>query len=268
MWSGTKPATVQLKDQGWVVATWLVPAGETFAATCRVALPETAKPFWCIPGIFWGDNQQDSTGQYYPRFRADLTKPAKFQSSFWELSILRAAQPVVAMFDGTAWWVLEVSPEAGDLCPSVGFEFAEGLPTLVASLPASERPYRHVGHAYTMPVIGHSVKNKYRKITWLVRTLRIEGSRTSLLDFLQANYHAAESQNPQLPAVDYAKATRLHRQLYPFFKAIFLDPNPVPIKVALVRSGIITSAAVRPPLSDLTPAYLPVLIKALATARK
>ena len=69
-------------------------------------------------------------------------------------------------------------------------------------------------------------------------------------------------------AGDYAKATRLHRQLYPFFKAIFLDPNPVPIKVALVRSGIITSAAVRPPLSDLTPAYLPVLIKALATARK
>lgn len=208
MWSGTKPATVQLNDQGWVDATWLVPAGETFAATCRVALPETAKPFWCIPGLFWGDNQQDSTGQYYPRFRADLSQPGKFQSSFWELSVLRAAQPVVAMFDGAAWWVLEVSPEAGDLCPSVGFEFVKGRPTLVASLPASERPYRHVGHDYTMPLIGHSVTKKHRKITWSVRTLRIEGSRTSLLDFLQANYHAAESQTPQLPEADYAKATR------------------------------------------------------------
>jgi 4-hydroxy-tetrahydrodipicolinate synthase len=69
-------------------------------------------------------------------------------------------------------------------------------------------------------------------------------------------------------ADEYAKAARLHRQLYPLFKAIFLDPNPVPIKVALVRAGIITSAAVRPPLSDLTPAHLPVLLKALAALRK
>ncbi len=69
-------------------------------------------------------------------------------------------------------------------------------------------------------------------------------------------------------ADEYAKAARLHRQLYPLFKAIFLDPNPVPIKVALVRAGIITSAAVRPPLSDLTPAHLAPLVKALAALRK
>ena len=69
-------------------------------------------------------------------------------------------------------------------------------------------------------------------------------------------------------ANDYTKAARIHRQLYPLFKALFLDPNPVPIKVALVRAGIISSAAVRPPLSPLTPANLPVLVKALSALRK
>ena len=69
-------------------------------------------------------------------------------------------------------------------------------------------------------------------------------------------------------ANDYTKAAKLHRQLYPLFKAAFLDPNPVPIKVALVRAGIISSASVRAPLSPLTPANLPILVKALSLLRK
>ncbi len=67
---------------------------------------------------------------------------------------------------------------------------------------------------------------------------------------------------------DFAKAGKLHRKLYPFFKAIFLDPNPVPIKVALARAGIISSPAVRPPLCDLTPAHLPALVKSIAAFRR
>ncbi|MBS0662811.1 MAG: 4-hydroxy-tetrahydrodipicolinate synthase [Verrucomicrobia bacterium] len=67
---------------------------------------------------------------------------------------------------------------------------------------------------------------------------------------------------------DYVKAGRIHRRLYPFFKAIFLDPNPVPIKVALARAGIIGSPAVRPPLCDLTPAHLPALLKSVAAFRR
>jgi 4-hydroxy-tetrahydrodipicolinate synthase len=69
-------------------------------------------------------------------------------------------------------------------------------------------------------------------------------------------------------ANDFTKAARVHRQLYPLFKALFLDPNPVPVKVALARAGIISSAAVRPPLSSLTPAYLPPLLKAIAGLKK
>lgn len=65
-------------------------------------------------------------------------------------------------------------------------------------------------------------------------------------------------------ANDFAKAARLHRKLYPIFKTLFIEPNPVPIKVALARAGIIGSAEVRAPLSEMSAANLPALTKALA----
>jgi hypothetical protein len=207
-WSGTTPTTVKLSEDGWVEAAWSVAAGEPFLATCRLALPETAKPFWCIPGVFWGDNQQDTTGQYYPRFRAGLAAPRRFESSFWEFHVWRVTQPLVAMHDGSAWWILEVRPQAGDHCASVGFEFENGRPVLLASLPASERPYRNAGHDYTMPVIGSSTSDHAREIDWSVRALRLEGAGNSILDFLQTNYHSQEDRAFELPEADYAKATR------------------------------------------------------------
>ncbi len=65
-------------------------------------------------------------------------------------------------------------------------------------------------------------------------------------------------------AGDYARARRLHQKLYPVFRACFLEPNPVPIKAALARAGIIGSAEVRLPLTELTPANEKILFAALA----
>ncbi|MEY2906906.1 MAG: hypothetical protein RLZZ408_1377 [Verrucomicrobiota bacterium] len=207
-WNGTAPTSTHLNDQGWIQSFWTVPAGESFAATCRITLPETPKPFWCIPGVFWGDNQQDTTGQYYPRFRSGLEGPRRFESSFWEIHTWRATQPLAAVNDGSAWWILEVMPESAGLCASVGFEFDGGRPVLVASLPASERPYRNAGHDYTMPVTGSSIADHSREVTWSVRALRFEGDYKSILEFLQTNYHSREDRAFELPEADYAKVTR------------------------------------------------------------
>lgn len=51
---------------------------------------------------------------------------------------------------------------------------------------------------------------------------------------------------------DYAAARATYLKYYPFFKAIFLEPNPVPIKYALKQAGIIQSDEVRLPLSCLS----------------
>jgi len=65
-------------------------------------------------------------------------------------------------------------------------------------------------------------------------------------------------------ANDYAQAAKLHRKLYPLFKALFIEPNPVPIKTALARARIIASAAVRAPLCEMSAATEKILIATLA----
>jgi 4-hydroxy-tetrahydrodipicolinate synthase len=44
----------------------------------------------------------------------------------------------------------------------------------------------------------------------------------------------------------------LHHAYYPIFKEIFVEPSPVPIKLALLWKGIIASAEVRAPLGEPT----------------
>lgn len=62
---------------------------------------------------------------------------------------------------------------------------------------------------------------------------------------------------------DYAKASKAHQKLAPVFKALFLEPNPVPVKVALQRAGIIKSAAVRLPLCASSNANKKILVRTL-----
>ena len=66
-------------------------------------------------------------------------------------------------------------------------------------------------------------------------------------------------------AGDYRKAARLHRRLYPLFKALFLETNPVPIKTALATAGRIRSPEVRLPLCEMTAANFATLNQTLAS---
>lgn len=64
---------------------------------------------------------------------------------------------------------------------------------------------------------------------------------------------------------DFTGAARIHRRLYPAFRALFIEPNPVPIKVALSRAGIIAGSGVRAPLCEMSPANLGRLEAVLAS---
>jgi 4-hydroxy-tetrahydrodipicolinate synthase len=52
---------------------------------------------------------------------------------------------------------------------------------------------------------------------------------------------------------DLANAERLHRELYPLCKALFLETNPIPVKAALAMLGKIRENLRLPlvPLSDI-----------------
>ncbi len=63
---------------------------------------------------------------------------------------------------------------------------------------------------------------------------------------------------------DVVGAAKIHRKLYPAFKTLFIEPNPVPIKAALVRAGIIGSDEVRSPLCEMMPENAKALERVLA----
>ena len=53
-------------------------------------------------------------------------------------------------------------------------------------------------------------------------------------------------------ANDFAAARATFLKYFPFFRGIFLDPNPVPIKYALKQASIIESDEVRLPLGQIS----------------
>lgn len=69
-------------------------------------------------------------------------------------------------------------------------------------------------------------------------------------------------------AGNFDEARKLHRRLYPIFKAIFVEPNPAPIKAALAEAKVIGSAEVRLPLAELSPVGRDVLRRARAFLRR
>ena len=50
---------------------------------------------------------------------------------------------------------------------------------------------------------------------------------------------------------DYARAISENLELFPLFKNLFIEPNPVPVKYAMKRLGAIQSDEVRGPLCSL-----------------
>ncbi len=68
---------------------------------------------------------------------------------------------------------------------------------------------------------------------------------------------------------DFASARRIHFELLPFFKAAFIETNPIPIKAAMGMAGL-PAGPVRLPLCELQPASLEKLkavVKSMGLAR-
>ena len=65
----------------------------------------------------------------------------------------------------------------------------------------------------------------------------------------------------------FAPALALHERLAELFHALFVEPNPIPVKAAMLALGQIEDAAVRLPLTEATPATRALLLRALEPFR-
>ncbi len=52
---------------------------------------------------------------------------------------------------------------------------------------------------------------------------------------------------------DLKAASAWHQKLYPLFKNLFIEPNPVPVKACMVQAGLFQTGRVRLPLCELQP---------------
>ena len=52
---------------------------------------------------------------------------------------------------------------------------------------------------------------------------------------------------------DLAAASRLHKELFPLFKVLFVEPSPVPVKTCMKQLGLFQTDRVRLPLCELRP---------------
>jgi hypothetical protein len=206
-----------LSADGWRQVEFRATAASDGNIRGRWALGRIANPFWCLPGLFWGDNRQDRTPMLYPRFDAARTTPAAFTSSFWQFHVSRLSQPVAACHDGRHWHILEIDPyvpfgNGPDRAVSMGFAYEEGCAFLTCALPAAEEPYRHTGTDYTHPRVETCRLAEGESLTWSYRVHVLPGSRAGLLDFLENRYHeqraTALAEAPRTEASAIARATR------------------------------------------------------------
>ncbi len=75
--------------------------------------------------------------------------------------------------------------------------------------------------------------------------------------------HDVKTLTAAMLAGDLEAARAAHRKLFPLCRAMFVETNPIPVKTAMKRLGLIDSDEKRLPLVDPAPASLEVLEEAL-----
>ncbi len=65
----------------------------------------------------------------------------------------------------------------------------------------------------------------------------------------------------------FPQALALHERLAPLHHALFVEPNPIPCKAALLALGLLEDGALRLPLTEATPATRALLLRALEPFR-
>jgi 4-hydroxy-tetrahydrodipicolinate synthase len=85
--------------------------------------------------------------------------------------------------------------------------------------------------------------------------------------FPEAVCALVRSSEPSNSKLGLIIAQNLHRMLFPVFKDLFIEPNPVPVKTALAWRGAM-SAEVRLPLCEMTEANQARLRKTLEAFEK
>ena len=106
----------------------------------------------------------------------------------------------------------------------------------------------------------------------------VSGDDATALDFMHLGGHGIISVTANIAAREmaelcalakagnFAEARRLNQRLMPLHQKLFVEPNPIPVKWAVKRLGLIATDTMRLPMTPLTEAGRPVVEQALQKA--
>lgn len=125
----------------------------TTSIRLRFDLAPVDRPYWLIPGLFYGENRPAGCDRIFPRFAVGTDEPDAMVADHWEFRADRAATPAVfgwGAVGGVALLTTETSP-LGLTGLGLGHDAAAATASVWLGFPFAESPISYDGSACPRP---------------------------------------------------------------------------------------------------------------------
>jgi hypothetical protein len=175
----------------------------------RVRLAERCdRPWWLVPGVFYGENRPEGCTRIYPRFGAD--DPAGMVSSHWEFRADRCATPAVFGWAERSG-VGVVAGETSALgMTGVGFAYEDRTVWVHLGFPFREEPVSYDGSDRPRPPEVTSYRwRPGERVVLELALYELPGDRHAYATVLREEHERRRAESPLNPWVDIATAAGL-----------------------------------------------------------
>jgi hypothetical protein len=180
--------------------------GEPAAANVRISIdvPDSADPYWLIPGLFYGENRPADNARLYPRY-APTPDHARLVAPSWSFRADRAATPAVFAWGGSGGVAIAASDTTELGLTGIGFSHDGAGASVHVTLPYVEEPVSYVGEQAPAPPLRESHTWQYgEEHTFEIRAFELPPDRHAYAPVLRALHRPVPT-----PWVDVGTAAEL-----------------------------------------------------------
>lgn len=177
-----------------------------------LAGPAGDRPWWMVPGAFYGENRPEDCFRIFPRFQIGADDPDGMVSDHWEFRADRAATAAVFGWTsaGGAALVAAETSALGMTGLGFGYDSATGRSSIHLRFPFREEPISYDGSDRPRPpeVASHRWQPGQRVVLELA-VYQLDGDRHGYAAVLREEYERARALSPLRPWVGLAQAADL-----------------------------------------------------------
>jgi hypothetical protein len=172
----------------------------------------TDRPWWLVPGVFYGENRPEGCFRVFPRFAVGADDPDRMVSDHWEFRADRAATPAVFGWSPAGGVALVAGETSALGMTGLGFghDATTGLASLYLSFPFREEPISYDGseRPRTAEVASHRWRPGER-VTLDLAVYELTADRHDYASVLREEHQRCRARSPLRPWVDVEQAAEL-----------------------------------------------------------